>query len=302
VKSRLFTDTTNFISIDCGDEILINDKRYKITGHEREGRFGMTDPKFWVKRAIDPETGEKKIIKLAFFESFEITIGGVTINRFRSPEKEARILDIVRGHSHFMQGESFQDSEGNNIRILDIVRGPNFYAHLHTLTMDHETYFHTILPGIFAKLIKSFEAIRFLHFHGDRHGDIRNDHIIVEEGTGNFVWIDFDYEFETTENPFGLDVFGLGNILLFAIGMGFHDFHTIKSETEIYGNLKDRITTEDFSILNKWRLTNIRKLYPYVPRALNDILLHFSKGSDIFYETVEEVIEDLNRCLHLTYN
>ncbi|MFC1890047.1 protein kinase [Thermodesulfobacteriota bacterium] len=301
MKSRLFTDTTNFISIDCGDEILINGKRYKITGHEREGRFGMTDPKFWVKRALDPDTGEKKIIKLAFFESFEISIGGVKINRFRSPEKEARILETVRGHSNFMQGESFQDSVGNNIRILDIVRGPNFFTYINTLEMDHEAYFNTTLPGILKKLIKLFEAIRFLHFHGHRHGDIRNDHIIVEQESGNYVWIDFDYEFVTMENPFGLDVFGLGNILLYAISMGFHDFHTIKSETKIYDDLKDRLVPEDFSILNQWRLMNIRKLYPYVPTALNDILLHFSKGSDIFYETVEEVIEDLNRCLHLTY-
>ena len=302
MKSRLFTDTSNFTSIDCGDEILINNKRYRITGHESEGRFGMTDPKYWVKRAIDPDTGEKKIIKLAFFESFDLTIGGVAIRRFRSPEKEARILKTVKGHAHFMQGESFQDSEGNNIRILDIVRGPNFLVYLPTLKMDHKTYFETVFPSILRKVIKLLEAIRFLHFHGDRHGDIRNDHIIIEEGTGNFVWIDFDYEFETTENPFGLDVFGLGNILLYAVGFGFHELHSINGDTDIYGDLKGRVVSEDFSILNQWRLMNLRKLYPYIPKSLNDILLHFSKGADIFYETVDEVIEDLNRSRHLAYS
>ena len=31
------------------------------------------------------------------------------------------------------------------------------------------------------------------------------------------------YDFETSENPFSLDIFGLGNILIYAIGKGFHN-------------------------------------------------------------------------------
>lgn len=302
MRGRVFTDTTNFLSIDYGDVILIDGKRYEIKGHEREERFGMSEPKFWVKKAVDPDTGERKIIKLAFLESFEITLGGVKINRFRSPEKESRVLEAVRGHPNFMQGEAFQDSKGNNVRILDVVSGKPFYAYLHSLDMEHEEYFTTTLPGILESLVESFEAVRFLHSNGLRHGDVRNDHILIENETGHYVWIDFDYEFEATENPFGLDVFGLGNILLFAAGMGFHELNRIKTETGIYGSLADELEEEDFSILSQWRLTNLRKLYPYVPTALNDILLHFSKGTDVFYETAEEVIEDLDRCLHLEFS
>ena len=115
------------------------------------------------------------------------------------------------------------------------------------------------------------------------------------------VWIDFDYDYETPENPFSMDIFGLGNILLYAVGKGYHDMHTISRETAVYQDLKDRVVSDDFSILNQWRLTNLRKLYTYVPTILNDILLHFSKGSDVYYETVEEIIEDLSRCLHLVF-
>jgi hypothetical protein len=301
VSGRLFTDTTDFLSIDRGDEILIDGKRYQVTGHEREGRFGMTDPKFWVKKAVDPDTGEKKIIKLAFFETFEISLAGIKIHCFRDPEKEARVLQAVKNHSHFMQGESYQDSKGNNIRLLDVVRGPNFHAHIGSLDMDHESYFNTVLPTILRKLVRLFEAIRFLHIHGYRHGDIRNDHVIIEEDTGNFVWIDFDYDFETPENPFSMDLFGMGNILLYAVGKGYHDMHGISREIPVYKDLKDRVVADDFSILNKWRLTNLRKLYPYVPTIMNDILLHFSKGSDVYYERAEEIIEDLTRCLHLVF-
>ena len=50
---------------------------YRVTGHERERRFGMEEPKFWVKRAVEVDSGVKKIIKLAFFETFNLTLGGV---------------------------------------------------------------------------------------------------------------------------------------------------------------------------------------------------------------------------------
>jgi hypothetical protein len=82
-----------------------------------------------------------------------------------------------------MQGSSYLDSKGNNIRLLDVVRGPNFYVYIDSLDMDHEAYFNTVLPTILKKLLKLFEAIRFLHFHGYRHGDIRNDHVIIENDT-----------------------------------------------------------------------------------------------------------------------
>ncbi|MFC1819621.1 hypothetical protein ACFLZG_00855 [Thermodesulfobacteriota bacterium] len=88
MKERSFKDTSNFFSIDYGDTILIGEKKYLVIGHERERRFGIEDPKFWVKRVVDSETGEKKIIKLSYFESFEIQLGGVKINRFRNPDKE----------------------------------------------------------------------------------------------------------------------------------------------------------------------------------------------------------------------
>ena len=217
MEGRLFTDTTEFFSIDCGDVIQIGEKRYKVTGHERERRFGMEDPKFWVKKAIDSGTGEKKILKLSFLESFETSFGNVNVRCFRNPKKEADILELVRDHPNFMNGTAFRDEKDNIIRILDIIPGPNFLHYIDSLRMAYDTYFTKALPDILKNLIKAFEAIRFLHIHGFKHGDIRNDHIIVDRNTGNYVWIDFDYDYAVSENPFGLDVFGLGNILINAI-------------------------------------------------------------------------------------
>jgi len=273
-----------------------------VKGFAREFRFGIEDPKFWVKRVVDAETGEHKIIKLTFFESFETYIGGVKIRCFRNPEKEGQILELVKNHPSFMQGESYLDAKGNVVRVLDVVRGPNFFNYIGQFKMKYDDYFHQVLPGILKKIAQAMDAIRFLHINGFKHGDIRNDHIIINRDTGNFVWIDFDYDYEATENPFGLDIFGVGNILIYTIGKGFHNLPMLSSERNFYGDLIDHVKPEDFSILNKRRFINLRKLYPIIPKSLNDILLHFSQGADIYYEVIEELIEDLNRCRYSIFD
>ncbi|WP_373501707.1 protein kinase [Desulfococcus sp.] len=286
---KVFTDTSDFFAIDHGDEIIVGSERYTVFGHERERRFGIEDPKFWVKKAKNSLTGEKKLIKLSYFETFCVTIGGVPIRCFRDPDKESRVLDLVKGRPHYMQGTSTIDPKNNSIRVLDIVLGHNLFVQIGSFTMAHETYFHTILPGILQHLLTSFDAIQFLHEHGFRHGDIRNDHIIVERETGNYVWIDFDFDFDAPENPFSLDIFGLGNLLIYAVGKGFHTVHSIHNDRRLYGNLFDRLEPGDFSLLDKWRFVNLRKLYPYIPPMLNDILMHFSQQAEVYYESAAEI-------------
>lgn len=298
MSGRQFSDTTDFFAIDYDDEILIGGKRYIVKGFARETRFGIEDPKFWVKRVVDSRTGERKIIKLTFFESFETSVGGVKIRCFRNPAKEGKILELVENHPSFMQGKPYLDDNGNVVRVLDVVRGPNFFNYIDHFKMKYENYFQQVLPGILEKLVQAFEAIRFLHIKAFKHGDIRNDHIIIDRDNGTYVWIDFDYDYEATENPFGLDIFGLGNILIYAIGKGFHNLPMIASDRKHYGDLIDRLKPEDFSILDKWRFINLRKLYPVIPKMLNDLLMHFSQGAHVYYEVVDELIEDLNRCLY----
>ena len=293
----IFTDTSDFYSIDSGDEIHVENKRFKVTGHAREMRFGIEDPKFWVKRVIDLDTGDIKYIKLSFFETFEITLGGMKVHCFRNPEKEGQILTLVRGHPYFMQGQVYRDQKNNNVRVLDVVRGQNFLNYIGTFKMPYDLYFNVHLPGVLKELVRLFEAVRILHENGYPHGDIRNDHVIRETSSNNLVWIDFDYDYQTDENPFSLDLFGMGNILCYAIGKGFHVYYNIKNDCGDYKGLSRRISSDDFSLLDHRRLYNLRKLYPQIPQTLNNILMHFSSGAEIMYETVDEIIEDLNRSL-----
>jgi hypothetical protein len=41
------------------------------------------------------------------------------------------------------------------------------------------------------------------------------------------------------------------------------------------------------------RVANLKKIYPYIPESLNRVLMHFSAGSQVYYETTEELLEDL---------
>lgn len=294
---RRVDDISDFFNIDGDDEIEIGGRVYRITGHEKERRFGIEDPKFWVKKAIDQESGVRKIIKFAYFESFFTSLGGVKIRCYRNPEKEGEVLVRMKGHPLFMQGDVFRDQYQNNIRVLDIVRGTNLFAKLDNLVMDHRDYFENLMPRLLRQLLPCFSAIRELHLNGYRHGDIRSDHVIIETNTGNMVWIDFDYDYDAPENPFGLDIFGLGNILLYVLGKGFHDLHMIGSDIGLYKGMMDRVDAYDFSILDKARLMNLKKLYPYIPEQFNDILLHFSRGTQVFYEFIDEFLEDVNNAV-----
>ncbi|MDY0132879.1 MAG: protein kinase [Desulforegulaceae bacterium] len=293
-KVHLVYDTSDFFAIKAGDVLVLDGREFEVTGNEKERRFGVEDPKFWVKRVIETETGERKLAKLTYLESFITSMGGAKIKCFRNPAKEGKIIELIKGHPYFMQGEVFWDTKNNNIRVLDIVRGTNFFVFMEQYQrMPHEKYFNEILPQILENLVKAFDAIKILHINGFKHGDIRNDHIIVERKTGNYVWIDFDYDYDSPENPFGLDLFGMGNILLYAVGKGFHNLYMIKNDTYTYGDFFGKVERGDFSLLDRSRFVNLRKLYPYIPRMLNNILLHFSIGAPIYYEFVDEILESL---------
>jgi len=292
----VYADTTEFMNIAYGDVIALDGRHFVIIRDEAERRFGMEDPKFWVKRCRDLETGEFFILKLVFHERFKQNIGSVTIQCYRSPEKESRILDLVRDDLRFMQGVTMRDTADNLVRILDMIRGKSLDNVIEDINADHRTYFHQFYPDILGKFIGACEAIAFLHDHGERHGDIRRDHIWVEHKTGNYRWIDFDYAYESTENPFGLDLFGLGNILLFITGQGVHTTHDLVASA-LRTDVVVQLEPADFSLIFPNRLVNLRKIFPYIPEFLNRVLLRFSAGTYVFYDTVEEMLQDHRLCL-----
>jgi hypothetical protein len=296
--SRVFTDTTDFTSIDYGDVLQVEDRYFLITSYTKEGRFGVDEQvKQWVPKVEDLATGVSYIVKLVFYETFEIQLGPFTIPCYRSPEKEARILELVQGRPHFMQGELLLDAVGNLIRVIVPVSGNRLDKVIHRSELPHQAYFFEELPDILARFLEAMQAIGFLHEHGFRHGDIRRDHIFVDRNTGVFYWIDFDYEFYLPEKPFALDLLELGNVLIYLTGKGDYNPREILADPKMGDTVLQTIVPSDYALLSQNRIVNLRKLFPYIPEKLNNVLLHFSLGAEVFYETVDELQQDLSDAL-----
>lgn len=206
-QNRIFYDTSNFTAIDYGDIIFVDNRYFLVVAYTKEGRFGIDEqPKPWVPKVLDLESGERFIIKLVFHEQYELSMGGLKVICYRNPEKEARLLELVQDHPHSMHGYSVEDEAGNLVRILDIISGKRLDKYVYSKSDDHQEYFENDFPGILGSYLKSVETISLFHQHGFKHGDIRRDHILVDYDTGLFRWIDFDYDFFLPERPFALDL------------------------------------------------------------------------------------------------
>ncbi len=294
-RVRLVSDTSQFMELGQGDVLELEGRRFVIKGVTREGRFGLDEePKHWVKRAVDWETGQPRIVKLVFYEEFDLPIGDIKVRCYRSPAKEARILELVKGNPHFMQGETLRDAVGNLVRVLEVVHGGPFEHELAKLGGGHEEYCRRHLRPLLERMVPAFEGIAMLHRHGLRHGDIRRDHLFACTQSGLLRWIDFDYNFEFRENPFGLDLFGLGNVLCFAVGRGIPTLPELKRERP---EVLERLDTGDLSLIIPNRVFNLKKVYPHLPEELNRVLMHFAAASSVFYERVEELLADLEPAL-----
>jgi len=290
-EPRVFEDTSEFMSIDVGSVLRLGGHDYLVMGHGREGRFGLDEePKFWAKIAVDLDTGERKIVKLVFYESFTGRLGDIPFHCIRSPEKESRILEAMRGNPFFMQGRTVPDRVGNPVRILDFIPGPSLYVSLRNLDMPHEAYYHEIFPGLMRTLIECIEAIALLHRAGFHHGDIRADHILLSSKTNHPVWIDFDYHVSFQD----YDLFCLGNVLQQVVGKGRHSVHDIRLQPSYYPGFNKRLGEQDMLLMFPHRVANLRKLFPHIPADMNDILMRFSLVSKDRYRDIAALLSDLH--------
>jgi serine/threonine protein kinase len=298
-KPEIVTDTSDFMRIHRGHLLRLENRDYIITGNEHETRFGIREqPKFWVFGAYDLQTGDRKIIKTVLDEDFHVHISIFKIHCYRSPEKESRVLDLTRGDKRFMQGYTVFDDHGNPVRIIDYIRGSSLFNYIFELDRDHEQYFHEDLPIILKNLVPCFEAIQFLHENDICHGDIRNDHIIIETGTGLYRWIDFDLN----QNVADFDIWSMGNIINYVAGKGITSFHGVLKGNQFPEKIKNSLTANDASAFYEYRIMNLKKLYPYIPDSLNRILMHFSTKPSAYYSRLIELIDDFKEMLEKDFS
>jgi serine/threonine protein kinase len=288
---RVLRDTSNFLTIDRGDVLELAGHPYLVIGHEREGRFGIDDqPKYWVKRAVSLRTGRMHVVKLVFHESFSTAVHGQHYACERSARKEAQVLEVVRDHPNFMQGVAVLDEGANLVRVIDFIEGPSLLQHLGSLTMSHEQYLETALPPLLAETYDCVAGIAFLHEHQLCHGDIRNDHIILDAHSGRARWIDFDY----TRPSLAFDVWSIGNILNCVLAKGFVTYHELRRSRP---DLLARLGGEDASVFFPHRVMNLDKIHPHLPPCLARLLRRFAVGDCARFRRADQVRDELGACM-----
>jgi hypothetical protein len=100
-KLKIVTDTSEFMDIQAGDLLDLDGCLYLVRGEEVEGRFGLDgEPKFWVKKAVDLESDQHKVIKLVFHENFLMRLGELQILLSESP----KVSSSTDRHHPFLQG------------------------------------------------------------------------------------------------------------------------------------------------------------------------------------------------------
>jgi serine/threonine protein kinase len=196
-----------------------------------------------------------------------------------------------------MQGYTIGTGRDGDIRIIEYIKGKTLFDKIENVRRPHEAYFTESLPSLLRLFIPCLEALDFIHSAGLRHGDIRTDHLILDSETEHLRWIDFDYDFVFNEAPYAVDLLGVGNILGDLVGKGQSTIHNLRFDKKLAGSL-EKLEPGDFSMVEPGRLMNWRKLYPYIPEELNRILMLFSAGAELYYESVAEIAEDLQEAMN----
>jgi len=291
---EIIDTTENYMDIYRGQILKLEDREFFVMGNVAEPRFGMQDqPKYWVKRTVDMDSGEVKLIKMIFHEEFTAHIGPIRIPCYRSPEKEARVLEVTRFDDRFMTGCTMTDSVGNPVRVIDWIYGENIYTKIMNLKMDHEEYFYSLCPEILQNLLGLIDGIQLLHTYSLCHGDIRNDHIYIDKDMDCYRWIDFDL----TQNFGDYDLWSLGNVIQFVVGKGKISFHEVREGKQFSDKIKNSLNKADGAAFLKYRIMNLKKVYGYIPEKLNDILMRFALGTKTFYDTATQMKDDLSEAL-----
>jgi hypothetical protein len=282
----------DFTAIDHGHVLRIADRTFLVRGCAYEGRFGIeASPKFWVKWALDLDSGQTKLLKFPFQETFSLQLGVLRVPCVRDPEKEGRVLRLVHGDNRFMQGRTLCDDDGHPVHVLDILPGPNLYDEVRQDMRPHGEYFRLVFPGLLRRVRAALDAMAWLNRHGERHGDIRNDHLIVDPDTGRLGWIDFDLSVAAAD----IDVHCAGNVLLFVVAQGIVTFADARHA--LPPDAADPLVPADAALFFSNRVANLRKLYPYLPEGLNDLLMRYSVDAREPFATLDEVVAALDDVL-----
>jgi hypothetical protein len=120
---------------------------------------------------------------------------------------------------------------------------------------------------------------------------VRNDHLYAADGCDELKWIDFDLE-----QDFGdYDVWSAGNVIAFCVGK---DVITFEDARRIDPDGAALLCEDDASLFFPNRVMNLARVFPWVPQRLNRVLMRFSTGSREYYESIGDIVRDLDGVLN----
>ena len=268
-------DTADFFRVDYDDVVVLEGIPYFVRNNEREGRFGLDDEqKFWVKRAGNLLTGELKVLKWVFRERFEAKIGNLVFECVRSPQKEARILELVRGRPEFMQGTTVLDSAGQP------APHPGLHPRQDALPDRARTW-----AGPRGFLLQPLPHRCSTSISGSSRPSVFFTRTTRSTATSG----------ATTSSRTRRRAGTAGSISTSTIATARAASPTTSSASGTSSSsspaaatsprtgcsldkpdILDRLTEDDVNIVFHNRVNNLKKIYPYIPEKLNRVLMHFS--------------------------
>ena len=84
-----------------------------------------------------------------------------------------------------------------------------------------------------------------------------------------------------------------GSVLQQVVGKGRHSLHDIRLRPSEYPDFGDTLMLSDMSLRFRHRVANLRKLFPHISPALNEILMRFSVGCTDPDRDVDTLLADL---------
>jgi len=81
-------------------------------------------------------------------------------------------------------------------------------------------------------------------------------------------------------------------VLIYLVGKGDVLLADLRSRDP---ELLSRLTDGDMNIVFHNRLANLKKVFAYIPDSLNQVLMHFSRGANWFYEETPQLLQDLHQ-------
>ena len=83
-----------------------------------------------------------------------------------------------------MQGHTVCSEEGGEVRVIDYIKGRTLSDETEEFPGSHETYFRKLLPSLLEILLPCPNALHALQGLGERYGDVRTDHLMLDKETG----------------------------------------------------------------------------------------------------------------------